>query len=402
MKRERKIMMFCFALLMAGLGMSDALRGIFAPVFQERYGLSDRLLSWIVVASYLGNLLFLSVGGKLLDRFPRRKVMAGAAGIWLAAALLNLTTDRYGTLVAAMFLALGSSTLLNTSVNIMTPVVCTGYAGLMVNVFFFIQGLGTSGSQFLFGHYAFSYQGWRMANAAMAVLAIFVIAMFLMVRLPRKREEERENGKGERTKKAKTGSAAHGVDKMPSASVFFWLAAMMGFYFIGEHSIMNWFLSYCIGAFQMEASKASISLSLFWGGMTAGRLLFAPAVQKIGVWKSILIFGAAGTILFGVGCILGAQGIVLLGVSGFALSILYPTMILMIQQIYPQRVAAGKTGAIISLATVADILFNAGFGSAIEHFGYRMSFLILPLCMAAFYLIYLHIFRKQRLARRRA
>lgn len=45
-----------------------------------------------------------------------------------------------------MFLALGASTLLNTTVNILTPAVFC-YAGLMVNVLF-IQGIGTSGSQF--------------------------------------------------------------------------------------------------------------------------------------------------------------------------------------------------------------------------------------------------------------
>ena len=51
---------------MLGLGSNDSLRGIFAPVFQDRYALSDSQLSLIVTISYVGNLLFLSLGGKLL------------------------------------------------------------------------------------------------------------------------------------------------------------------------------------------------------------------------------------------------------------------------------------------------------------------------------------------------
>ena len=71
MKRTKWIAFLCFAFLMAGLGANDALRGIFAPVFQERYDLREPAF----VDCYYqlcGNLLFLSIGGKLLDQFPER------------------------------------------------------------------------------------------------------------------------------------------------------------------------------------------------------------------------------------------------------------------------------------------------------------------------------------------
>ena len=61
---------------------------------------------------------------------------------------------------------------------------------------------------------------------------------------------------------------------------------MMGCYFIGEHGInelADVLLYLCIS---MEASSASASLSLFWGGMTAGRLMFAPVVQKMGAVRA--------------------------------------------------------------------------------------------------------------------
>ena len=80
----------------------------------------------------------------------------------MLALAVNLFTDQYIFILISMFLALGASTLLNTTINILTPMVCAGYAGLMVNVFFFIQGIGTSGSQLLLGRYAFSYSGWKM------------------------------------------------------------------------------------------------------------------------------------------------------------------------------------------------------------------------------------------------
>ena len=147
-KNIRWIPVLCFGVLMLGLGSSDSLRGIFSPVFQEHYSVGGRGLSMMVVISYVGNLLFLSVGGKMMDTFDRKKVAMGMLGIWMAAVLLNVLTDSYPMILLSMFLALGASTMLNTSVNLLTPMVCAGYAGMMVNIFFFIQGIGTSGSQF--------------------------------------------------------------------------------------------------------------------------------------------------------------------------------------------------------------------------------------------------------------
>lgn len=381
-KNIRWIPVLCFGVLMLGLGSSDSLRGIFSPVFQEHYGVGGRGLSMMVVISYVGNLLFLSVGGKMMDTFDRKKVAMGMLGIWMAAVLLNVLTDSYPMILLSMFLALGASTMLNTTVNLLTPMVCAGYAGMMVNIFFFIQGIGTSGSQFLLGRYAFSYNGWKMINGVLFAVGLVSLVLFAMVNL--KPEKEKTKPKTIQKKKPQD---------MPGASIFWLLVLMMGFYFIGEHGIMNWMLTYCMNALQMPSHTASAYLSIFWGGMTVGRLVFAPVVQKLGVRKSLKYFGGAGTVLFVAGVLSGSQGVILLSGSGLLISILYPTMVLFFQQIYPVSVVATKTGAIISAATIADIVFNAGFGALSDSMGIQISFLILPVCMVLYYCFYLLLLR---------
>lgn len=373
----------CFGLLMVALGTNDALRGIFAPVFRERYALTDTMLSMIVTVSYAGNLLFLSIGGKLLDLFPRKQVTAAAIGLWGAALLLNLVCDSYPCLLLTMFLALGASTLLNTTLNILAPAVFAGYGPLMVNILFFLQGIGTSGSQFLLGRYAFSFGGWKLVNALM--LAAGVLVLVLLRRLPVPRHIP-----------ADSQAPSPRTRPEPGRGIFWVFAAMFGFYFIGEHGIMNWLLSYCINAFSLPAARASGILSLFWGGMTLGRLVLAPAVQKLGARKSLAVFGGSGTLLFCLGVLLGRSGLWLLSASGFLISVLYPTMVLLIQQVYPETVAATRTGSIISLATLADIAFNALFGAAVGAFGYRLSFGILPAGMVLYYLCFLLLMRRTR------
>ena len=382
MKTWKKAVPFlCFAVLMFGLGSSDSLRGIFAPVFQNRYALSDTQLSLIVTISYVGNLLFLSLGGKLLDTFGRKTVVLSVTAIWVLSLLLNVVSDSYICILISMFFALGASTLLNTTVNILTPVVFSGYAGLMVNIFFFIQGIGTSGSQFVLGRYGLSYPGFK--GVSFLLLLIGAAAGFLLILIPLGGEKQPEHLQS----KGKTEAPV--TQANPKPAVFILLCTMIGFYFIGEHGIMNWLFSYCIQAFQLPSGKASVYLSLFWGGMTAGRLIFAPVVQRQGTVKSIRIFGTVGTLLFCAGILIGENGILLLSISGLAISVLYPTMVLLIQQIYPAEVVATRTGAIISVATVADIVFNLFFGVITGAIGYRLSFMILPACMVGFNICYM-------------
>ena len=97
--------------------------------------------------------------------------------------------------------------------------VCAGYAGMMVNIFFFIQGIGTSGSQFLLGRFAFSYDGWKMINGVLFAVGLVSLGLFAMVNL----KPEKIKPKTIQKKKPQD---------MPGASIFWLLVLMMGFYFI--------------------------------------------------------------------------------------------------------------------------------------------------------------------------
>ena len=61
---------------------------------------------------------------------------------------------------------------------------------------------------------------------------------------------------------------------------------------------------------------------------------------------------------------------------------------------FPQHMLSTAAGAVISLGTLADIGFNLVFGRATDYFGYGISFMAVPLCMAGFYLAYLRFARR--------
>lgn len=391
-----------FMILMAALGASDSLRGIFAPAFQEHFSLNASSLSLIIVVSYIGNLIFLCFGGQILDAYPKKKVTLSVIALWMGALILYLTTDHFILLLVGMFFSMGASTLLNTTVNILTPALFVTAPGMMVNIFFFVQGIGTSGSQNLAGRAAGSYQAFRMVNLILLVMGIISFLLLLKVEVPDDREKTgsktKKNGREKKDGKAKTSG---GENKVPwtdimKADGFWMLVLIFGLYFVAEHGILNWLVSYGTESLGLTSAKAAFYLSLFFGGMTVGRLVFAPAVSRFGAFKSILFFGGAGTLLFTAGILSGTGGLWMLSLSGLAMSILYPTLVFMINYIFPANMLGGALGMVISVATLFDIGFNFLFGRLIDRIGFSVSFLIIPACMVGFYISYLVFYRRYK------
>lgn len=392
MKKYQKTMIFTsFMMIMIGLGASDALRGVFAPIFQSHFRLNTVQLSMIITISYVGNLLFLSLGGMVVDRYKRKNVAIGVMVLWMGALVLYLATDHYICLLAGMLFAMGASTLMNTIINLTTPLVFLATPGLVVNTLFFIQGIGTSGSQSLVGNFADGIGSWKIANGILLALGAVGTVLLFFSKVPEREDEYTDLDKAREAEKNRKKPGLKAVFGNPA---FYYISVSFGLYFVAEHGILNWLVTYLQNALGMAASSASNYLAIFFGGMTLGRLLLAPVVQKLGAASSIKVFGTAGIVLYVLGAAFGSRTVMLLSISGFLLSIIYPTMVLLIRRYYKIEVLATATGMIISAATLFDIAFNAVFGWISDILGLGRSFLILPVCGVLFLLCY-YVFLKK-------
>lgn len=379
-----------FGLCMAVMGASDSLRGVFSLVFQNHFALTATQVSMIVTVSYIGNLVFLLLGGRLLDRFPKKRVFLATLGVWMSGAAIFVMTESYAFLLLGMFLCMGASTLLNTTVNIMVPILFAFSPGMIVNVLFFVQGIGTSGSQNILGRYASDLTSWKAVNTLLWILAAVGLLLVALIRIPytEGQSESRMRNQGAAQKKIS-------LQDILLNKAFWFFILMFGFYFIAEHGIMNWYMMYAVKGLSLNNAAAATYLSIFFGGMTVGRLVFAPVVHKLGEQKSVFLFGTIGGILYVIGIAGGLSTAFLLSASGAVLSIIYPTMVLLIQKYYDQTCVATATGMIISIATLFDILFNTFFGKVTDLIGMQAGFYILLGSMILFVVTML-LFGKQK------
>ena len=131
--------------------------------------------------------------------------------------------DSYLLLLVGMFFAMGTSTLLNTNMNLITTGMFAVAPGFFVNFLFFIQGIGTSGSQSIIGNWATDISSWH--TVAWGLLSIGAVAMVLFVLFPMPEVQEQ-----------KTGDKASPKEIM-ACPAFLPLVLIIGLYFIAEQDV---------------------------------------------------------------------------------------------------------------------------------------------------------------------
>lgn len=373
-KWSSRLTFFAFVVLMVGLGSNDSLRGIFSTIFQEHFSLTTTQLGLIVTASYIGNLVFLLVGGNLSTRFSKKRVLQVLILIWMAALALFAFTSNYTVLLIGMALALGSSTLLNTTMNLITPLLFATAPGFFVNFLFFTQEIGTSGSQYILGSHADGFAFWQHTNLVLLILGAVAFVLLLFCNVP-------EEAAAPSDAPAQKGGYDWRII-VPYVLVF-------GFYFIAEHGVMNWMVAYGVDGLGLPQASAAKYLSVFFGGMMIGRLCLSPLVDKLGALKSLAAFGGVSCVLYLIGSLGGAVTMPVWAISGLSFSILYPTLVMSIRLYFPAQQVSGAAGTILSIASLADILFNVGFGKLVDMAGYAVSIRVLPLSVLAFFIVFM-------------
>ena len=368
MKTDKTSLLFIIsALLMILLGVNDALRGIFAPLFTSVFGFSTAQVGVIVSASYLGNLTCLLFGGIILDKIGRKKAMAAFILALAISEILLLFGSAFPILIIGFFLSLGISTLLNTTINLLSDTFPPSRSLMYLSILFFLQGIGTSGSQLILTRFASSVSVWHGVLITLAVLLVplFIAVLQLDMGSDVKREEE--------------GSKGHEKGNIRYVPLVL-ITLSLGLYTITEHGITNYIMLYGTEFLKQSAESVGLGLALYSAGIMSGRLLLSPVIEKIGAGRMVLISIAAGFVFASI--VFTTDILPLLFLVGFGISIVYPTTVSLFRRYVPIKLGARVTTVAISIASILDVVFNAVFGKAIDTFGYGFSMPLLCIILA--------------------
>ena len=154
----------------------------------------------------------------------------------------------------------------------------------------------------------------------------------------------------------------------------------LGFYLIAEHGLTNYLIMYGTEQLKLTAAAAGLGLSLYSAGIMVGRLVIGQFVDKVGARKMLLLSLIAAFVV--TAAVFGTGILPLLFLTGLAVSIVYPTTVALVRKYAPSSLGARATTAVVSAASILDVVFNAIFGSAIDRFGYGASMPVLCVAIA--------------------
>lgn len=335
------MIIFFYALFLM-LGLSAGLIGTSLPTLTAQFAVPPDQSGLFISMHTAGAIIGLYVFGRLLDRYNSRTIT------W--AAILCVALGLFGIWVAASLVAVFASILLFgigfgaviVSGNISVGRMFTTNAASPLNILNLFFGVGG-----ILGPQVVTW-ALEQGQVTLAFLAISVIAAILLPFsfIPN------------------TRPPARAVDQPKLTWTFSLWAALFPFiafmfvYIGAEVGFSSWIYTRVINLTALDAAAASTVVSLFWIGLTSGRLVGSLLARRLN--DGVILIGAACALTASVALILlfPSESIVsAIGTFafGFAAGPMFSSVIALVGRLYPEN-AGQISGVILAVANIGASL----------------------------------------------
>lgn len=304
-------------------GFIDNLKGTTIPKILEDVGYNYSEGGTIVFSEYTGFFISTFLAGLLADLFGKKftLIMAGAClilGVIGYASSSNLILF----ITFIFFIGLGLGSLELSGSNIISSI-HTQHKGRYLNLLNAFYGIGSVITPVLAGFLLSSGTSWRMVYRYSLIVIIPITVYFLLMKYPK------ESPVKEKDEKADLKAFLQIISKKEVLLMYVVIFA----YVATEIGMATWLVEFFQKAKHISVTASSMYLSIYFVGMTAGRLLGSLFVDKVGHLKSLLIFSTMAAICITVG-IFGPPSIAFVLVfTGFCFSIIFPTSTAVVSEI---------------------------------------------------------------------
>lgn len=366
-KKDNIILIGFIFLIMISIALAENFRGIFIPEFKLQFAISDTDIGIIDSMGTLGYLVFTFIGSILCQKLGQKKVFIAGLIVMVISMLMYFGTNTAGMLYINIFVLNIGLAFTSIAINTVIPVLAVGFQAVLMNATHFCYGIGASSASYIGGTLLENGYSWNNIYFVVGIFFVMLLMIFLFVKVPNVSKSEY------------IGKKEIYISKRNNA-IMVMLILGLGFYVFAEISTGTWFINYLTENLSMSPKTSSSYMSLFFMMLTIGRLTGGFIVEKIGYLKCILIYLVIAFLLYLSGIIIGNNAIILVSISGFFFSIVYPTALLCIGKIFESN-SAGAIGIVVTFSSLVRMMLSAIFGKINDILGTTMAFYIIPICL---------------------
>ncbi|AIQ52836.1 MFS transporter [Paenibacillus sp. FSL R7-0331] len=267
------------------LGLPDSLLGSAWPVMQPELNTSFDSAGVIAMIIAAGTIVSSLASGKMIEWLGTGKVTLISC-LMTAAALLGFSAapSLMWLLLLAIPLGLGAGSV-DAALN---NYVAAHYKAHHMNWLHCFWGVGATMGPIIMSFYMAGQGSWRGGYAAVAVIQ-FALVVILLVTLPlwSKIAAVHEHNKAGGEPEAEHHRAEAGTAGASAKTKIFRIKGVKTtliaflFYCGVEMTVGLWGASFLVGAHELDAQTAAAWISMYYGGITAGRLISGFITLKV-------------------------------------------------------------------------------------------------------------------------
>ncbi|MEM3608462.1 MAG: MFS transporter [Candidatus Bathyarchaeia archaeon] len=361
---RRRLVALSFLGLMV-TAISATVMGPAFPSIKEEFRISLGALGFLASAWNMGYLLTI-LGGILSDRHGEPLILCIGFILGGAAAGLVTIAPNYQFLVLSFLLAGIGAAFGEASMNPLVSRLYPERSGFALNILHIFWSVGAFIGPALAGLLIMEYGEWRLPYQTVCLAFMPLIATSLISAwraAPERGRVKLEMGGRVDARSLKTLGAL----------------ILAGFLYLSvELGVNAWLPSFLILEKGFPMTLASLSISLFWAFMAAGRLILGGFADRVGYGRLILSASALGStsILAGV---LEERTHVIMGLwalSGLMFGPIFPTILAWASKLFPSQRGLAS-GSIFSIGILGGVLSPWFIGAMAELYTLEISALYL-------------------------
>ena len=377
MKRHLKLTIFSF-MVMTLIGLILNIRGTLIPSIKFDLQISYGKIGLMLMATSIGFMIATLLGGKASTKYGLKKVVyLGLFVMGLSVSLMITVNSFLSLLFFIVLLGIGIG-LTEIGVNTLGSKIFVEKSSMMMNLLHFFFGLGSTIGPRLAGWMLNQEIKWNFIYFYSLFLVVSVFIFLFFTDFPDNIENDNE-------------TPISYVKIINNKKV--WLfTIVLGLSVTAEGGVANWLVNYLQIEHGFTTANSSFYLSLFFIIFTSGRLLGGYLTEFIGYMKSIIYFSTTMFFIFFIGLLLQERGALFFSLTGFFVSINFPTIMALIMQEFKANTGT-YMGFIITGASAVSMISNWLIGKTTEIFSVYTGFASIIMYILAI-LLFLYFLNK--------